>query len=397
MKDLTLGQRIAAKRNELGLSQSALGEQLGVSRQSVFKWESDAAIPEIDKLIGLSRLFGVSLDWLLGIGNVPRTEAARLDAEQDFTEREKQILEQLSRQPAPEPRWKKWVVAGAAACTAAALLLSGLSSYKWHQTGKALEQAQEQIDRYTAYIQSLISDGMIVVKELDYDCTPDFNMTEASVQMRITPYAYQEGQSASLTVLLGAEVRAVYTCHWTGAVWATEFKLSPADGYEFLFRLTDEAGMEMNQGLHAPLLSQLGYNMAWPTSQSITWAKLETFRDTLLFTDMHIRIPLPGVFRYTENLWESCELVLTDGTGTALTRFDLLHRSSHSAEIDFDESNVDFTTKTVQLHFPEQAVGTTVHLYLSGTLSTGHQFSYPVEQWKMTETGLSSASQESKN
>ena len=53
MTDLTLGQRIAAKRNELSLSQSALGEQLGVSRQSVFKWESDAAVPEIDKLIGL--------------------------------------------------------------------------------------------------------------------------------------------------------------------------------------------------------------------------------------------------------------------------------------------------------------------------------------------------------
>ena len=62
MTNLTLGQRIVLKRNELGLSQSALGEQLGVSRQSVFKWESDAAIPEIDKLIGLSRLFGVSLD-----------------------------------------------------------------------------------------------------------------------------------------------------------------------------------------------------------------------------------------------------------------------------------------------------------------------------------------------
>ena len=64
---MTLGQRIAQKRKELGLSQEALGDRLGVSRQSIYKWESDSALPEIDKLIALSRLFGVSVGWLLGV------------------------------------------------------------------------------------------------------------------------------------------------------------------------------------------------------------------------------------------------------------------------------------------------------------------------------------------
>ena len=63
---MTIGQRVAQKRKELGLSQEALGDQLGVSRQSIYKWESDSALPEIDKLIALSRLFGVSVGWLLG-------------------------------------------------------------------------------------------------------------------------------------------------------------------------------------------------------------------------------------------------------------------------------------------------------------------------------------------
>ena len=49
---MTIGQRVAQKRRELGLSQEALGDQLGVSRQSIYKWESDSALPEIDKLIG---------------------------------------------------------------------------------------------------------------------------------------------------------------------------------------------------------------------------------------------------------------------------------------------------------------------------------------------------------
>ncbi len=64
---MTMGQRIAQKRKEQGLSQEGLGEQLGVSRQAIYKWESGAAVPEIDKLIALSRLFGVSVGWLLGV------------------------------------------------------------------------------------------------------------------------------------------------------------------------------------------------------------------------------------------------------------------------------------------------------------------------------------------
>jgi len=45
MTDQTLGQKISAGRKQLGLSQEALGEKLGVSRQAISKWESDAAIP----------------------------------------------------------------------------------------------------------------------------------------------------------------------------------------------------------------------------------------------------------------------------------------------------------------------------------------------------------------
>lgn len=72
---MTIGQRIAQKRRELSLSQEALGQEVGVSRQSIYKWESDAAVPEIDKLIALSRLFGVSVGWLLGVEEPPQAAA----------------------------------------------------------------------------------------------------------------------------------------------------------------------------------------------------------------------------------------------------------------------------------------------------------------------------------
>lgn len=397
MTSQTLGQRICARRNALGLSQSALGEELGVSRQSVFKWESDAAIPEIDKLIALSRLFGVSLDWLLGVGESPEPEADAPEAPtQDFTERERQILDALTHQPPAEPRWKKWVLTGAAVCTAAALVLSGLSWLKWKQTSEALEAAQAQIEKYTAYIQTLVTDGTVVIKELDYDCTPNPDLTEARVRMHLTPYAHQEGQSASLTVLLGGEVHGLYSCHWTGVVWVTEFDLAAADGYQFLFKLTDETGTELNQGLQANLLSQMGRNLAWPKNHSVTWEKLEIHSGSFTFSELTVTVPLPGAFRYTENLWDSCELVLVDSASTVLARFDLMHRSQYSAQINFSGSDVDFTTQTVQLLFTEPSVGDTLHLFLNGQLSTGHSFSYPVEQWKMTSDGLTTSFREPK-
>lgn len=59
MTDLTMGQRIAERRKLLNLSQEALGEKMGVSRQAISKWEADAAVPEIDKLVALSKLHPV--------------------------------------------------------------------------------------------------------------------------------------------------------------------------------------------------------------------------------------------------------------------------------------------------------------------------------------------------
>ena len=41
---MTMGQRIAQTRKEQGLSQEGLGEQLGVSRQAIYKWESGVSL-----------------------------------------------------------------------------------------------------------------------------------------------------------------------------------------------------------------------------------------------------------------------------------------------------------------------------------------------------------------
>jgi transcriptional regulator with XRE-family HTH domain len=62
---MTLGYKLAKLRKEHNYTQEQLAAVLGVSRQSVSKWESDLAYPETDKLIRLSELFDCSLDYLL--------------------------------------------------------------------------------------------------------------------------------------------------------------------------------------------------------------------------------------------------------------------------------------------------------------------------------------------
>ena len=107
---MTTGQRIAQKRKEAGLSQETLGAELGVSRQSIYKWESDTALPEIDKLVALSRRFGVTVGWLLGVEEAPETSSAPDSGE--LTDAQLKMVEEITARyiaalPAPKPR-KKW-------------------------------------------------------------------------------------------------------------------------------------------------------------------------------------------------------------------------------------------------------------------------------------------------
>lgn len=76
---MDLGGTIYRLRTEHNLSQGDLAEALGVSRQSVSKWETGGSVPDLDKLVKLSQLFGVSLDELVLDRKPPCEEAPRED------------------------------------------------------------------------------------------------------------------------------------------------------------------------------------------------------------------------------------------------------------------------------------------------------------------------------
>lgn len=62
---MDLQNKIYSCRKNAGLSQEALAERIGVSRQAISKWETGEATPEVAKLLSLAKTFGVTTDWML--------------------------------------------------------------------------------------------------------------------------------------------------------------------------------------------------------------------------------------------------------------------------------------------------------------------------------------------
>lgn len=87
---MEFSEKLMVLRKKAGLSQEQLADRLGVTRQSVSKWESGAALPELVKLISLSEMFDVSLDYLVkdcaeepSPGKSADKDAARLEQKLD--------------------------------------------------------------------------------------------------------------------------------------------------------------------------------------------------------------------------------------------------------------------------------------------------------------------------
>ena len=66
VKTVKLNERLISLRKDKRMSQQDLAEALNVSRQAVSRWEVGIAIPSMDNLLALSKLFGVPTDELMG-------------------------------------------------------------------------------------------------------------------------------------------------------------------------------------------------------------------------------------------------------------------------------------------------------------------------------------------
>lgn len=220
---MTVGQRIAQKRKELGLSQEALGEQLGVSRQAIYKWESGAALPEIEKLVALSRLFSVPVGWLLGVEESPQQEETQNG---ELTEAQLAMVEEIVRryqQAQPEPvrrrKWP-WVLAVVILLVVFVRLFSSLNELQnnynrlQNSVNRYHQNVDIQINSITSQVESVLNRmNSFTVEQSAAILSADLAANTITFELSAAPKTYTEGMTALFRAEYGdgtAEVPAVW-------------------------------------------------------------------------------------------------------------------------------------------------------------------------------------------
>lgn len=242
---MTMGQRIAEQRKRLGLSLEALGEKLDVSRQAVSKWEADGAIPSIDKLIAMSKLFGVSIGWLLGV------EEQQDPQEDTISEKQMEMLEQIvGKYHVPQKRRFGWlsVLVSLAAMVVALVAVGKTNSY----TPKDVpmqdsdytmlqNQLQDLADSY-GILQNQLGEVSLHVEAIDgllsdYELTAVASEDKKGAQIRFSglPKHWQEGDTAYLCVQLRNQNVAEVICTTDGIRYSAELTLPADNGYTYYY------------------------------------------------------------------------------------------------------------------------------------------------------------------
>ena len=79
---ISISERIKELREKQNLTQSSLAKKLNITRSAVNAWEMGISVPNVEKLVELSSLFNVSVDYLLGINNSFNINISNLSEEE---------------------------------------------------------------------------------------------------------------------------------------------------------------------------------------------------------------------------------------------------------------------------------------------------------------------------
>lgn len=247
MTEMTTGQRIAHCRKKIALSQEALGEKVGVSRQAISKWEADATLPDIDKLIALSRLFQVSVGWLLRVEEQPEPQPES----PQITEELLLKIEEIVRRSQPE---KKRLTKGRKlllVIAAIALLWGGIHMIReWRDTRYQVEHLSSQIansnrqddsilrklngleDRIDS-INASVKEAAASLASYEFRVIPNIEEQYARVELTAFPKNWNEDWTATLNVRHRDALSMTQECHWDGSALNAALKLNFVDGLEY--------------------------------------------------------------------------------------------------------------------------------------------------------------------
>lgn len=205
---MTLGQNIQAARKNKGLSQEALAEQVGVSRQALGKWEKDTALPSLDNLQTLAAALDVGVEELLG------SEAGESGASEPTLTLDtlRTLLE--ARDAEKQRRTRIWGGAALGVALVLVCVLAGVA-YQYDRQVQALQQSyammqanfattQSELSAQIEELQAAVRQGETTV--LDWNWRPtgqvirDLDGTWAPVMVEVTPRTVTEGMTGQLMV-----------------------------------------------------------------------------------------------------------------------------------------------------------------------------------------------------
>ena len=314
----TLGGRVQAFRKTAGLSQEALGEQLGVSRQAVSRWESDAAVPELEKLISMSRLFGVTVGVLLGVeppaedrsasgqnaaeGTGPDTAPEAEAPAHELTDRELAAVEAIAEKylAAQQARsGRKWPLVLLAAGMALVLLAG---SALWNQLQQIRQELQaveattgQQIQSITGQITSILAEQNNIID--DYTAfVEDYHAVAGTMVLtvRVRPAAFSADAQAVFTACTASgERRSAEAVRTEDGYFQTEHWTVPMDGYADLTVTITAGGVSRSETLETLSADPADYRLAAEGGWETSWnAGTVYFSGLTLHIDPHPSVPL---------------------------------------------------------------------------------------------------------
>ncbi len=445
MTDTTLGQRIAERRKLLGLSQESFGEKMGISRQAISKWEADNSTPEVEKLITMSKLFGVSVDWLLGTEEEEEpfqiAAAFRMPRQEPVTpppapEPEQEIAD--PEPPAEEPEAKKlplnWLNILCAAVAVISLVLSIISmnrsmdtgsdhadpdlAYQVSQLEEQLADAKKQLadlnkidDHYALLIHETGTDIRDLQQDLDSmmallenygkpenppaNILPTYNglsswsmnaqLADTLDQIKILFRAIPSEELKGIRFIAEVNGEKVETdCDVSEGIYTAELYVTPADGYRYILILKHLDGTEERITLE-------GHGLANLTKPSDIGMVLEEWEESI-FNDAHNEtsfwIGWQAVFLQTPDL-------TPEGAHCEWSNLQISHYyngvpleqqvlEQYLKDVDLRGGMIHFTIPSLTYKLPYLLDGDRHELRMEGTLiidGVAKDFSFPMAKW----------------
>ena len=250
---MTLGQNIQTARKAKGISQEALAEKIGVSRQALGKWEKDTALPGVDNLQALAKELGVSVDALLGCA-APDTAApaVTLNALRDL----------LDARDAEACRRRRgaWLAAAAAAALLLAVgggmaarlqtRLDGLAG-QYGYLSSEVSRTNNDLSARMQELQNAVRQGESTVLDWGWHQLASLQDDgKMPVEVYVKPRTEQQGAAVTLCVTNGSDT-ALYAMQrgQDGVYKARELVFTLGQDYALSVQWTNPDGTTVNENL----------------------------------------------------------------------------------------------------------------------------------------------------